>query len=101
MLSVLKRTVKDLLRYDALPETAAIRETIDLQNVDGQPFCPSSEGDLIYSLITKNNFKSCLEIGIFTGSTALYIAAAIAPRKGRATSICLDEEDVVYGARRC
>ena len=95
MLGVLKRAVKNLLRYEPLPQTAAIRETIDIHNVDGQPFCPSSEGDLIYSLITKNDFKNCLEVGFFTGSTALYIAAATAPLKGRATSICLDKDDVV------
>jgi predicted O-methyltransferase YrrM len=88
LLSVLKRAVKNSLRYEPLPETAAIRERIDAARDDGQPFCPSPEGDLIYSLIAKNDFKSCLEIGFFTGSTALYIAAAVAPQNGQVASIC-------------
>ena len=95
MLSVLKRAVKGLLTYEPLPETEAVRNAIEASRKAGQPFCPSSEGDLIFSLITENGFKSCLELGFYTGSTALYIAAAIAPRDGRLISICIDDEEII------
>jgi hypothetical protein len=48
---MLKGAIKDLLRYDARPETAVIREIIESNREVDQPFFLSSKGDLIYSLI--------------------------------------------------
>jgi predicted O-methyltransferase YrrM len=95
VITSLKNLIKKVLFYKPLPETKAIREAIEAVSTGGMPYCPASEGDMLFSLIEENVSKSCLEIGFYTGSTALYLAKAIKNRGGQVTSICLDDDESV------
>jgi len=95
MLQTLKRYIKDCLRYEPLIETKNTRKAIEAVSVDGLPYCPSYEGDLLFSLILANGFQKCLEVGFHTGSTALYLTEAVAGHGGLVTSICLDDDESV------
>jgi predicted O-methyltransferase YrrM len=90
-----KNLIKKVLFYKPLPETKAVREAIEAVRTNDLPYCPASEGDMLFSLIEENASKSCLEIGFYTGSTALYLAKAIKSRGGQVTSICLDDDESV------
>ena len=92
---MLKSFVKNALRYKPLSETEGVRGAIDAAGVDGLPYCPPYEGDLLFSLIRKNGCRRCLETGFHTGSTALYMAAAVADRDGQVVSICVDDDESV------
>jgi len=91
----MKRMIKSALKYNPLVETYSVRNAIENIIVDGLPYCPPYEGDLLFSLIRKNKFKNCLETGFYTGSTALYLAAAVSDHKGHVVSICLDDDESV------
>jgi len=52
---------------------------------------PTSDGQLIYDLIIKGNYKSALEIGTSTGHSGIYIAWALAKTGGKLITIELDE----------
>lgn len=93
MFTFLRHLVGDALRYAPLDKTAEIRRIIDGVKNDSLPYCPPDEGDLLYALIRANGYRRCLETGFFTGSTALYMAAATADRDGEITSICVDPEE--------
>ena len=95
MINALKKWVKNRLQYNPLLETASVRKAIEAAKIEGQPYCPDYEGDLLFSLIRSNNFQRCLETGFYTGSTALYLAAAVADSDGRVVSICLDDDESV------
>jgi caffeoyl-CoA O-methyltransferase len=51
---------------------------------------PSSDGQLLYDLIIKGNYKSALEIGTSTGHSGIYIAWALAKTGGKLITIELD-----------
>ena len=87
---ILKRYVAEYLRYRPLLETAPIREAIEKMRLPGYPYCHPEEGDLLYLLLQEIEGEACLEMGFHTGSTALYMANAVAARDGRVTSVCLD-----------
>lgn len=88
---MIKNIIKRLLLYQPLPQTAKVRAIID-QHRDGTlPYCPDDEGDLIFSLVRKHEFRACLETGFHTGSTALYLAEAVSDKGGKVTSICVDD----------
>lgn len=70
---MVKRYLKQALKYRPLPETAAVRQLIDNYRISGLPFCPPDEGDLLYCLANEKSNPCCLEIGFATGSTALYL----------------------------
>jgi len=53
---------------------------------------PTSDGQLLYDLITKGNYKSALEIGTSTGHSGIYIAWALAKTGGKLITIELDAE---------
>ncbi|MBK20386.1 MAG: hypothetical protein CMM52_16260 [Rhodospirillaceae bacterium] len=91
----LKTWLKNFLRYEPLAETQNVRETIESVRHGGLPFCPMSEGDLLFSLIRTNGYRDCLEIGFHTGSTALYMCSAVAEHDGQVTSICIDDDNAV------
>ncbi len=108
MFKTLRRVIKSTLRYQPLPDTSPIRAAIDAASVPGLPYCPPDEGDLIYAAIQQGGYTRCLETGFHTGSSALYMCAAIAQRGGSVTSICVDDDETVqrgislletYGAR--
>ncbi len=52
---------------------------------------PTSDGQLLYDLIIKGNYKSALEIGTSTGHSGIYIAWALAKTGGKLITIELDE----------
>ncbi len=95
MLTALKRHIKKVLQYRPLLETADVRAAIETVSVEGLPYCPPEEGDLLFSLIRSNGYKKCLETGFHTGSTALYMAAALGRCEGTIVSICLDNDEGV------
>jgi len=53
---------------------------------------PSTDGQLLYDLIIKNNSKSALEIGTSTGHSAIWIAWALSKTGGRLITIDIDED---------
>lgn len=52
---------------------------------------PTSDGQLLYDLIIRGNYKSALEIGTSTGHSGIYIAWALAKTGGKLITIELDE----------
>jgi predicted O-methyltransferase YrrM len=52
---------------------------------------PTSDGQLLYDLIIKGNYKSALEIGTSTGHSGIYIAWALSKTGGKLITIELDE----------
>jgi len=52
---------------------------------------PTSDGQLIYDIIVKNNYKSALEIGTSTGHSGIWIAWALSKTGGKLITIDIDE----------
>lgn len=52
---------------------------------------PYSDGQLLYDLIIKGNYKSALEIGTSTGHSGIWIAWALSKTGGKLTTIEIDE----------
>jgi len=52
---------------------------------------PSRDGQLLYDLIIKGNYKSALEIGTSTGHSGIYIAWALSKTGGKLITIDIDE----------
>ena len=100
MLETLKQLINKYLSYKPIPETAEIRGVIRQQRIENLPYCSDDEGDLIFSLIQKHQFKACLETGFHTGSTALYLAKAVSHTDGEVTSVCLDDEEKLQRGRK-
>ena len=53
---------------------------------------PVTDGQLLYDIIVKNNYKNALEIGTSTGHSGIWIAWALSKTGGRLTTIEIDEE---------
>jgi caffeoyl-CoA O-methyltransferase len=52
---------------------------------------PSVDGQLLYDLIIKGNYKSAVEIGTSTGHSGIWIAWALSKTGGKLTTIEIDE----------
>jgi len=52
---------------------------------------PESDGQLLYDLITKNNYKNAVEIGTSTGHSGIWIAWALSKTGGKLLTIEIDE----------
>jgi len=52
---------------------------------------PASDGQLLYDIIIKNNYKSAVEIGTSTGHSGIWIAWALSKTGGKLITIELDE----------
>ena len=52
---------------------------------------PTSDGQLLYDLILKGNYKSALEIGTSTGHSGIYIAWALSKTGGKLITVEIDE----------
>jgi caffeoyl-CoA O-methyltransferase len=52
---------------------------------------PAADGQLLYDIIIKNNFKSALEIGTSTGHSGIWIAWALSKTGGKLITIDIDE----------
>jgi predicted O-methyltransferase YrrM len=53
---------------------------------------PAADGQLLYNLIIKGNYKSALEIGTSTGHSGIWIAWALSKTGGKLITIDIDEE---------
>jgi caffeoyl-CoA O-methyltransferase len=53
---------------------------------------PAADGQLLYDLIIKGNYKSALEIGTSTGHSGIWIAWAMSKTGGKLTTIEIDNE---------
>lgn len=53
---------------------------------------PASDGQLLYDLIIKGNYKSALEIGTSTGHSAIWIAWALSKTGGKLITIEINED---------
>jgi caffeoyl-CoA O-methyltransferase len=53
---------------------------------------PLSDGQLLYDIIVKNNYKSALEIGTSTGHSGIWIAWALSKTGGKLITIEINEE---------
>lgn len=52
---------------------------------------PTADGQLLYDLIVKNNYKSVLEIGTSTGHSGIWIAWALSKTGGKLITVDIDE----------
>jgi caffeoyl-CoA O-methyltransferase len=52
---------------------------------------PVADGQLLYDIIVKNNYKSALEIGTSTGHSGIWIAWALSKTGGKLITIDIDE----------
>ena len=52
---------------------------------------PVSDGQLLYDLVIKGNYKNALEIGTSTGHSGIYIAWALSKTGGKLITIDIDE----------
>jgi caffeoyl-CoA O-methyltransferase len=52
---------------------------------------PSVDGQMLYDIIIKNNYKSALEIGTSTGHSGIWIAWALSKTGGKLITIDIDE----------
>jgi len=52
---------------------------------------PAADGQLLYDLILKNNYKSALEIGTSTGHSTIWMAWALSKTGGRLITVELNE----------
>jgi caffeoyl-CoA O-methyltransferase len=52
---------------------------------------PTPDGQLLYDIIIKNNYKSALEIGTSTGHSGIWIAWALSKTGGKLITIDIDE----------
>ncbi len=53
---------------------------------------PTSDGQLLYDIIVKNNYKNALEIGTSTGHSGIWIAWALSKTGGKLITIDIDED---------
>jgi len=53
---------------------------------------PTADGQLLYDLIIKGNYKNALEIGTSTGHSGIWIAWALSKTGGKLITIDIDEE---------
>jgi caffeoyl-CoA O-methyltransferase len=53
---------------------------------------PVVDGQLLYDIIVRNNYKSALEIGTSTGHSGIWIAWALSKTGGKLITIDIDEE---------
>jgi caffeoyl-CoA O-methyltransferase len=53
---------------------------------------PAADGQLLYDIIVKNNYKSVLEIGTSTGHSGIWIAWALSKTGGKLITIDIDEQ---------
>jgi caffeoyl-CoA O-methyltransferase len=52
---------------------------------------PAADGQLLYDIIVRNNYKSVLEIGTSTGHSGIWIAWALSKTGGKLITIDIDE----------
>src|SRR5262249_22099201 len=83
----MRAAIKRMVNYTPMPETAAARRVLEIDRVEGRPYCAPWQGDFIFRVITSRGYARCLETGFGTGSTALHMLEAVGPRGGSVVSI--------------
>lgn len=53
---------------------------------------PNTDGQILYDIIVRNNYKTALEIGTSTGHSGIWIAWALSKTGGKLITIEIDEE---------
>jgi caffeoyl-CoA O-methyltransferase len=86
-----------ILKAQALKEKSASDEKVKkfLSDHSGQWYdmnIPSVDGQLLYDLIIKGNYKNALEIGTSTGHSGIWIAWALSKTGGKLVTIDIDEK---------
>jgi caffeoyl-CoA O-methyltransferase len=86
----------DQLIAQNLKENPALDEKVKkfLSNKSGQWHdlnIPTADGQMLYDLILKGNYKSALEIGTSTGHSGIYIAWALSKTGGKLITVEIDE----------
>ena len=84
------------IHAQALRENSALDEKVKkfFSDHSGQWYdmnVPASDGQLIFDIIIKNNYKSALEIGTSTGHSGIWIAWALSKTGGKLITIDIDE----------
>jgi len=87
LINSIKSFLKRNLAYQPLLSTQVPRQFLASVEDGILPYCPPPEGDLLHELITQHACVDCLEIGLATGSTAIYMLYALQNSKGRLISI--------------
>jgi predicted O-methyltransferase YrrM len=72
-----RQWLKSWLRYRPSDETAGVRRLLDVGRAPDRPYCAEHQGDFIFHLITTRRYMHCIQTGFGTGSTALYMLAAL------------------------
>ena len=94
----LKKIIKEFLAYNPIEETRDILNLLDISNYRKKFFCtcPIYQGDFIYQLIDFKKCKSAIEIVFASGSTALYMLAALRKHGGKLISVDYKQADFSY-----
>jgi predicted O-methyltransferase YrrM len=88
--SALKSEKQDLKENSELDEKVK-KFLASHANKWGDMNVPASDGQLLYDLIVKNNYKSALEIGTSTGHSGIWIAWALSKTGGKLITVDIDE----------
>lgn len=85
------------LKAQSLKENPALDEKVkkflsDHSNKWYDLNVPVSDGQLLYDLIIKGNYKNALEIGTSTGHSGIYIAWALSKTGGKLITVDIDKE---------
>ena len=81
---------QDLIDNPALDEK--VKEFLNAQSGQWHDLnVPMSDGQILYDLVIKGNYKNALEIGTSTGLSGIYIAWALSKTGGKLITIEIDE----------
>jgi caffeoyl-CoA O-methyltransferase len=98
--SILLSGIMLLLPFHLNAQTVSSSGSIDekvrafLSDHSGQWYdmnIPTADGQLLYDIIVKNNYKNVLEIGTSTGHSGIWIAWALSKTGGKLITIDIDE----------
>lgn len=86
----------NFVRSQTLKDNPGVDEKVKkfLSNHSGQWYdmnIPEVDGQLLYNIIVKNNYKTALEIGTSTGHSGIWIAWALSKTGGKLITIDIDE----------
>lgn len=96
--SAIRSAIANRLRPRPCRGTERVAATIlDAKRRSPQfPHVPVSEGNLLFQLAQRQATLRAIEVGFATGSTALYMLEAVAPKGGHVTSIDFRQSDFGY-----
>ncbi len=71
-------------------------DLIKKDRLDGGGRCTPRKGEMMMSLITKNQYKDCIEIGVWRGASLMYITEAVTKTSGHVTAIDPYNYDLIW-----